>query len=587
MTYPSSGASLAQTQDVDQLPSSSASSLDSSSSSPSTVAHAHSHLNSHGHSRGRHHIHLHRSSEDKAVKAQAVNIAKDNSDSDALHHSQQHHSQSHDASTDSKLEIREIQTGYVTRVIQTISFVQVVDSTGAPIELQTLYGTPNTYVIDSGSGLTISASNPESSAAAPPGPASNSVPTENVAQSSVGMTPNQASASSVNTASVSAYALPPVDYSNPVATPAATTSLSAAFQDKAVTPSHNATSSIISTTSSQSLLTDITSTTAASSKKTTSEKDSTKTSESMHLKMVSSSTKSLTSSSATSVSSTATSLSTTDVSSTIFSETWTSTHYGDYQGGGGNFGAPTTDAAINPTSTATNSTNGPLSTQQKQVIGGVVGSIAGIAMLAVLVLLALKYKKRQSDRTLLGDDSAGTRTRALITGGNGSGGAMTERSGPFGVAAAALAGMSPKRSSKAPEPVGERGFYRVSGKKLPSVLRSGGDGYTDPRDTQSYHSNRESAASGHTDYWRGSQAFEPAGDGLTRLALGTPMRPVSGVPIIRTGPARTAVKEENPFADPVPRPRPDSDALGDSIAGGSVRSLDGSGNSPSRFRERI
>lgn len=225
------------------------------------------------------------------------------------------------------------------------------------------------------------------------------------------------------------------------------------------------------------------------------------------------------------------------------------------------------------------------------------GSVAGLAMLGLLVLLALKYKKRQGDKSIFGGSLSGSHTKGLITGGggSGSGGAMTERAGPFAVAAA-LAGLTAKRSSPPPEPsTGERGFYRVSGKKLPSVLHNGGDGYSDPLAPQeAHHNNRDSVASGHTDYWRGSQAFVPSTDGSTRLALGSPMRPVSGVPIIRTGPARTPITEENPFADPAPapnagpssRPRPDSDALGDSI-GGSVASQDGSWTSPSRFHERI
>jgi hypothetical protein len=87
--------------------------------------------------------------------------------------------------------------------------------------------------------------------------------------------------------------------------------------------------------------------------------------------------------------------------------------------------------------------------------------------------------------------------------------------------------------------------------------------------------------SGHSDYWRGSMAFDPADRDSHHLALGSPMRPISGVPVIRSGPARTPITESNPFTDP--RPRPDSDALGGSTGGASIASHE----SPSRFQERI
>lgn len=279
--------------------------------------------------------------------------------------------------------------------------------------------------------------------------------------------------------------------------------------------------------------------------------------------------------------------------STVSTETWISTWRGDDDDEEGNYGDVT--AVAQPSASSTSSSNdeevGTLSTTQKQVIGGVVGSVAGVAFLALLVLLVFRRKKRQNGGGLL----EGARSKALTgDGGPGSqtGGAMSQSSGSSPLVAF-LAGLSGKNKVKEPEAAasGERGFYRVSGRKLPSVLQVGGDGYTDPRQDSPQNPqpipgqnqrNRESVASGQTNYWRGSQAFEPDTGGSSRLALGSPMRPVSGVPIIRTGPARTPVTEENPFSDPPPRPRPDSDALGGSIAGGSIASRDGS-----RFRERI
>lgn len=190
--------------------------------------------------------------------------------------------------------------------------------------------------------------------------------------------------------------------------------------------------------------------------------------------------------------------------------------------------------------------SGPtLSPQQKQVIGGVLGSVAGVAVLGLLLMLFLRYKKRKGSQDLLsGQTAAVSRSLGNNAPDRGPGNSdMAERSAPSAAIASALATLTGRKSlsSSQPAPGGERGFYRVSGRKLPSILVNGGDGYTDPR---------ESAASGTSDYFRGSQAFEPTSWGSGQLALGAPMRPVSGVPVMRSGPARTPVTENNPFDDP-------------------------------------
>jgi hypothetical protein len=180
---------------------------------------------------------------------------------------------------------------------------------------------------------------------------------------------------------------------------------------------------------------------------------------------------------------------------------------------------------------------------------------------------------------LLSDDSGSPRTRGLLTGGDGPnnggyGGTSVQRSLSlyFAVPAALASKRFSRQSNQPSEPeTSEKGFYRVSGRKLPSVFVNGGDGYTDPR---------ESVVSGTSTYYRGSQAFEPPQDS-PRLALGSPMRPISGIPVMRSGPARTPVTEENPFADP-PLTPPATDPIGRSLT-----SQDGSRGSGSRFTERV
>ncbi|KAG5978008.1 hypothetical protein E4U55_006419 [Claviceps digitariae] len=216
-----------------------------------------------------------------------------------------------------------------------------------------------------------------------------------------------------------------------------------------------------------------------------------------------------------------------------------------------------------------------LTPQQKQVIGGVVGSIAGIAVFGLLLMWFLRYKKRKGAGFLLDSQSGTTASRSLggFNSGGGSAAAMTESSAASGAVASALAALTGKKTSPDPSPTAadERGFYRVAGRKLPSVLQTGGDGYSDPR---------ASAASGNSDYYRGSQAFEPASHGSGQLALGAPMRPVSGFPVMRSGPARVAVTE-SPFIDPQPPITPTT------LSPRSLPSRDSLRGSGSRFHESL
>jgi len=210
-----------------------------------------------------------------------------------------------------------------------------------------------------------------------------------------------------------------------------------------------------------------------------------------------------------------------------------------------------------------------------------VGSVAGIAIIALVFLYLLKWRRQRGQGImLLGDGDSLTRGRGFSSPGPASpsrSAGMIERSGPFAIPSA-LAKLSGKRAIDSPpqeSPGKEKGFYRVSGKKLVSVLESGGDGYSDPHD---------SIGSGSSSYYRGSQAFTDSSN-LEPLQLGSPMRPVSGVPIYRDGPQRTPVQEEMPIsagnrrsAFPTTLPIPDP-------VGRSFASRDGSRGSGSRFTE--
>ncbi|PFH61324.1 hypothetical protein XA68_17679 [Ophiocordyceps unilateralis] len=204
---------------------------------------------------------------------------------------------------------------------------------------------------------------------------------------------------------------------------------------------------------------------------------------------------------------------------------------------GGGAVAPETTGSIPPnkgSGTRSNAAAPPEALPPKaRVIVGVVTSVAGVAFIMLLALLALKYnKKRRDGRQLLGGGHLGSMTPRGITGSD----SMTTVEVPgLPTTPAPPTGFGGSRGD-APA---ERGFYRVAGRKLPPVLMTGGDGFSDPRDTMLSDNS--------------SEALDPAAGGSRPLALGAPMRPVSGIPIMRSGPARTPVTQ-NPFADPPSSP---------------------------------
>jgi hypothetical protein len=139
-------------------------------------------------------------------------------------------------------------------------------------------------------------------------------------------------------------------------------------------------------------------------------------------------------------------------------------------------GATATSNGITSTSAATETNDddnvvAPAGT----IAGGVVGGAAGLALIALMVLLFLRrYKKRaQLGHLALPANAAGPVTGS--SGGPSSGGAgMAERAGlmPFAGAVPALF-RHQSRSQHSGSETGERGFQRVAGRKLPSAFSEG------------------------------------------------------------------------------------------------------------------
>ncbi|KAI6712432.1 hypothetical protein JHW43_005059 [Diplocarpon mali] len=205
------------------------------------------------------------------------------------------------------------------------------------------------------------------------------------------------------------------------------------------------------------------------------------------------------------------------------------------------------------------------------VVGGVIGGLAGLAILIFLFMFLIRWRRRKESMLALGSGEGDAAAGAARSVPPQSAGGMAERSaiGNFSVPAALASLTGYKRSSQSATVSttgSERGFYRVSGRKLPSVLQSGGDGYGD--------GITEGNTLSGSSFSRDSQGFYSGPGGTQRD---------SGVPIMREGPARTPVTEHSPFAaapdslNPPPPRRPD--------AAGRVPSQDGSQRS--RFTEEV
>ncbi|ETS76994.1 hypothetical protein PFICI_10868 [Pestalotiopsis fici W106-1] len=259
---------------------------------------------------------------------------------------------------------------------------------------------------------------------------------------------------------------------------------------------------------------------------------------------------------------------------------------GDNSDGSGS--AATGDSAASATSTSdsgSSSNSNSNSASAGTVAGSVIGAVAGLGLILIAALMLLRYKKRHGMRLSDGNGGLpGAGNRAIGNGGppNSPGGAgeMSQRSTPFAVQSA-LASLTGKRSSQRTIASGstERGFQKVSGRKLPSVLQHGGDGYSEP-------SNVRDTMLTEGSYYRDSQG-SLAGPDMPRLAVGSPMRPESGIPVFHAGPARMPITEASYFAAPSLSPPP-RDPVGRSHASADGSSIyDPSHGSGSRFTEEI
>ena len=158
-------------------------------------------------------------------------------------------------------------------------------------------------------------------------------------------------------------------------------------------------------------------------------------------------------------------------------------------GAGGIGGATSTAGAPTSTSSATSGSGGGNNKPATPaLIGGIVGGISGLVLILLAALLLLRWKKgnlgsrgrRTISPPMLQTSGTGAASQSG-TGTTGTGTTGTQRSSTAPIAAAGLFGRlrpsSSQTATTADTAPSERGFQKISGRKLPSVLTSGGDGY--------------------------------------------------------------------------------------------------------------
>lgn len=156
-------------------------------------------------------------------------------------------------------------------------------------------------------------------------------------------------------------------------------------------------------------------------------------------------------------------------------------------------GATSTNTGSQPTSSSVNGSGSAppvLTPQQTKVVGGVVGGIAGIAMFLIVMLYLLRwYRERLKRQGRLPHQLTSSHTSRDfgVSGLVGCAAPMSQsRTAFFPPAAIAATGskkwrpgsdMTTFTSTTSTTVESEKSFQRISGRKIPSVLSTGGDQY--------------------------------------------------------------------------------------------------------------
>ncbi|MCJ1387297.1 Mucin-21 [Xylographa bjoerkii] len=238
------------------------------------------------------------------------------------------------------------------------------------------------------------------------------------------------------------------------------------------------------------------------------------------------------------------------------------------------------------------------------VVGGVVGGVAGLTIILVFLLVLLRWKRRRMLNQQLRDEDP----EFAPPGTAQSGMAMAESAAPL--AGTGLVPFFRRLRPHSGQTIAtttttastERGFQNYGGRKIESVLVSGGDGYGGPNPGNTANLST-------TSFYRDAQGNTYGGTGSAPSSMyvgpgsppTSPRRPTAGasvqsdprasdteVAVMRSGPARTPVTTRG-FASPprpaaTPQPTPPPIIRPDAV-GRSHPSLDGSRGS--KFAEDI
>ena len=143
------------------------------------------------------------------------------------------------------------------------------------------------------------------------------------------------------------------------------------------------------------------------------------------------------------------------------------------------------EPSASPTSTEVGHGAATSNTSTPKIVGGVVGGVGGLFALALVAVLLFLYRRKKSGREAQGGLPSGSGSRsaplAERPSTNRSAEMSSQRSSGSLFTAGYLAPAFMKRwtnsSSSQMSETGERGFQKIAGRKIPSVLQSGGDGY--------------------------------------------------------------------------------------------------------------
>lgn len=265
-------------------------------------------------------------------------------------------------------------------------------------------------------------------------------------------------------------------------------------------------------------------------------------------------------------------------STVISSDAASTTAY--YGGAGGDAsGTAAAPAATTAGISDADADTAPSPLETPQVVGSVVGSLAGAALILAIILLLLRRHKRKQGGAL------------QLTGDDHTDNNQSMRQAPTTASTLApiaflnrFSGLSGK-TAETNLSGGERSFQRVSGRKLPSAFSEG---------MTSDQFSRGGTMSGSSFYQDEHGTY--GGPGMSKefgKEIGdSPANRESGPMNIRPSPARTPVirhpDEGNPFSDrhylsPPQSPNPDAPPRG--TLGRSLPSADGSRSS--RFTENV